>query len=306
MRQDWESANINYTEGNLQPSNREGRQIFASNGARAEFGWLIDKMPEWAGCNLDLITELDITGGIDPSSLDDAALDKKVCEFIAANPSVFGKFTKQSLEYFTSAAPRFARYGAEGAQSFKLDGSEKFRSVLFIESISRRNFAETAQEGLGCSMQTSAFDDAAMTIMHECAHMFKQHSHMSRIEMLQNEAQAEGLMIVSFLESIQERRDLDPRSLQPRLAFRSLQSLIWSEHREIEKINDPLGPDEGFGHGMSAALSLTDSLLTDEQAVALLKAPIQVNTLIDWTAGDGAQERRHYFSAMAALHSGGY
>ncbi len=154
-------------------------------------------------------------------------------------------------------------------------------------------------------MEMSAFDDAAMTVMHECGHLLKQHSHMDRAEALRNETEAESLMVDAFVEALHEGRNLDPQSLQTRLAFRSLQSLLWSGQQEIEKINDPLGSDEGFSHAMSAGLSLTDSPLTHEQATALLRAPVQVNALTYWLAGDVVQDRCHYFSALAALHAKG-
>jgi hypothetical protein len=310
MQQDWEKVSAYYAREALQPSGLEGRQLVASAGARAEFGWLIDKAPEWAGGDLNFITELDITGGVDPSSLDDAELDRKIGEFVAVNPCVFEKFTKDGLDGFSNAAKIFARYGAESAQGFKLDESESC-SVIFIQNISRRNFAQTMKRGLGCSIAISACDDAAMTIMHECAHLLKKHSHRHSIDELRNETEAESLMVKSFENSILEGRDLNPQSLQPRLAFRSLGSLLWTKKREIEKINDPIGTDEGFGHGMNVGLSLTGNLLADNQSAALLRAPVQINSLIYSFAGVdpytdmNVQDRRHYFSALSALHSEG-
>lgn len=296
-----------YAGRELQPSYNASGQVFASAGARTEFGWLIDKTPAWAGCDLGFITDLDITGGIDPSKLDDKELENKTREFVAANPSIFENFTEESLGYFIAGAQKFARYGADGAQGFKLNGSDEFHTVLFIQSISGRDFSEISERGLGCAIPMPSFDDAALTIMHECGHLLKNHSHMDQTEALRDETEAEGLAIASFVESVHEGRNLDARSLQPRLAFRSLQSLIWNGKRDIDKINDPLGPDEGFSHGMSAGLNLADSPLTNPQATALLRAPIQVNTLIHQLAGDyDTSDRRHYFSAMSALYSEGY
>lgn len=310
MLQDWKKVSADYSREALQPSGLEGRQLVASAGARAEFGRLIDKAPEWAGGDLNFITELDITGGVDPSCLGDVELDKKIGEFVAVNPCVFEKFTKEGLDGFSNAAKIFARYGAESAQGFKLDESESC-SVIFIQNISRRNFAQTMKKGLGCSIAISACDDAAMTIMHECAHLLKKHSHSHSTDELRNETEAESIMVKSFQNSIYEGHDLNLQSLQPRLAFRSLGSLLWTKKREIEKINDPMGPDEGFGHGMNVGLSLTDSLLTDNQSAALLRAPVQINSLIYSFAGvdpytdTDQRDRRNYFSAMSALHSEG-
>lgn len=62
------SLNRLYAERELQPSHHACGHVHASVGARKEFGWLIDKTPEWAGCDLGFITDLDITGGIDPKN----------------------------------------------------------------------------------------------------------------------------------------------------------------------------------------------------------------------------------------------
>lgn len=297
------SLNRLYAERTLQPSHHTGGQIFASKGARSEFGWLIEKAPEWAGCDLNFITDLDITGGVDPSQFDDTELEGKVREFVDANPSLFEHETEKMMGYFITGAQKFARYGADGARGYV--GSEKVRSTLFIQSVSGRDFPKISEEGLGVPIEMSAFDDAAITIMHECGHLLKQHSHMDQAEGLRNETEAEGLAIASFAESVNEGRNLNPEALHPRLAFRSLQSIIWNGKRDIEKINDPLENDEGFFHGMSAALSLVDSPLTTPQAEALLKAPIQVNTLTHFLTGD-TPDRSQYFSAMAALYSEGH
>ena len=307
MRQDWKNTNSTYTGESLQLSrHEEGYRVLASSAARSEFGWLIDKAPEWAECNLDFITDLDITGGVDPSTLDDAKMEEKVHEFVIANPSMFEGFTEESMGYFIAGASRFARYGADGAQGFKLKNSDEFRTVLFIQSISGRDFPEISKQGLGVPIEMSAFDDAALTIMHECAHLLKQHSQTDQMEALSTETEAEGLAIASFVQSVNEGRNLDLRSLQPRLAFRSLQSVVWNGKRAIENINDPLGSEEGFSHGMSAGLSLVNSPLTGLQATALLRAPIQVNTLVHWLTNNDEPDRREYFSAMAALYLGGH
>lgn len=177
--------------------------------------------------------------------------------------------------------------------------------MLFIQSISGRNFSQVSKQGLGVPIDIPAFDDAAITIMHECAHLLKQHSHMNQTEGLRNETEAEYLALASFEKSIQEGRNLNPESLHARLAFRSLQSLIWNGKRDIERVNDPLEEHEGFFYSMSAALSLADSPLTTPQAQALLKAPIQVNTLTHWLTGD-EPDRHYYFSAMTALYLEGH
>ncbi len=304
MQHDWGNTAPHTIGNGLQPSGREGLQVYASTGARAEFEWLVDKMPEWAGHNIVLITELDITGGIDSSELSEEELDKKVETFTTANPSVFKDFTTDSLKYFTNNAKYFAQHGADCAQGFKLSSSE-FSSILFIQNIRRRDFAQATQEYMGRAIHISPFDDAAMTIMHECGHILKQHSHDNQTDANANETEAESLMKKIYIEAIDAGYNLNPESLQTRLACRSLESLLFSTHREIGDINNPLGPKEGRWHNLNVGLSLIQDRLTGKQAEALLKAPIQINTLTQWLTDD-KPGRSHYFSAMAVLHSSGY
>lgn len=301
------SGNV-YTGSELFPSDcKTNHEIYASARAREEFGWLIDKVPEWAGCNIDFITDLDITGGIAPSLLDDMALEEEIRAFVDKNPAIFENFTQKSLGYFMSSAKHFIRHGADGAQSFAVEDLDTSRNLLMIQSLHTRNFSEVTERSVGCSMQIPAFDDAAMTIMHECGHLLKQHSHITPTQSAQNETEAESLMVKSFVQSINERRNLDPQSLHTRLAFRSLQSLLWNGQRDITQINDPLGSEEGFSHCISAGLHLTDNgKVTHEQTAALLKAPIQINTMVNWLSQNGIHDRRTYFSALSALHSEGH
>ncbi len=139
MRHSWDNAG-----GSLYLSGEWEHKVFASATTRTEFDWIINKIPEWAGCELALVTELDVTGGIDPSTLDDSELEEKVHQFIAANPSIFEHFTQDSLDYFTKSAKYFARYGADAAQGFGLEKEGQFCNILLSRILAVEIFQKTA------------------------------------------------------------------------------------------------------------------------------------------------------------------
>lgn len=303
MQHDWNTVSLYQTGEKLQHSGaHNGHDIFASYRSRHNFGWLLDKIPSWSGCTIHFLTDLDITNGIDPATLSDDELRSKINNFIAQSPSLFNSFSEESLNYFRRSAEVFVRYGNEAAQGFRLRGGERFTNMLFIKDITTRDHAHESQQGLGCAIPISAFDDAAMTIMHECAHLKKLHSHMNTVEAFINENEAEKLVELSFNDALNEGYNLNPESLAARQAYRAIQSMIVNN----KHINRYLH-DDGFAHTMSAAGALTDERLNRTQAEALLKTPMHINTVLDQLL-DNEQHvsRPHYFSALPVLNEQGH